>query len=96
MTGESLRFAIVLKFRHRKKISVPGSKLPGLKTDHAGMVHGDEYELSVPQSLDALAAWCDAWRGELKDGTSAEVELRPGVTLNLWAKAFRGMARRRP
>lgn len=84
----------VLKFRLSRRIKVPGSALPGLRTNTAGEVEGDEFELVKPNTLDALAQWCDTWSGRLKDGRDAQVLLRPGTSLSMWARAFRDMAAR--
>jgi hypothetical protein len=81
-----------LKFAYRRSIEVSGRLLPGLKTDADGVVHGDEFELTKPETLLALADWCGAWAGKLRDGTPARIELREGLTLDLWSEAFREMA----
>ena len=81
-----------LRFTHRRTVQIPGSELPGLKTDDAGIIHGDEYELAIPDSLLALAEWCEAWPDSLNDGRPARIELREYTTLEMWAAAFRKMA----
>lgn len=81
----------VLKFRKTRRIKVPGSKLPGLRTNNAGEVEGDEFELFMPETLHALAQWCDAWKGKLKDGRDAKILLSPGTSLKIWSRAFRAM-----
>lgn len=81
-----------LKFVFRQRIKVPGASLPGLKTDDEGFVHGDEFELSKPDTLLVLADWCDGWAGELRDGTPADIQLRQGLTLAQWAEALREIA----
>ncbi|MEY8015263.1 GNAT family N-acetyltransferase [Mycobacterium servetii] len=81
-----------LKFAHRKPVKIPSEVLPGLRTQEDGMVHGDEFEMTVPATLIALAEWCDGWTGQLGDGTPAEIELREMLTLRDWAEAFREMA----
>jgi len=65
-----------LKFKHRKELVIPGHMLPGLHTQDDGNVHGDEFEMTVPETLCSLANWCDDWTGTLRDGTPAEIELR--------------------
>jgi len=80
-----------LKFVKSKSVRIHGSLLPGLRTDDDGYVIGDEFELSVPGSLEALAEWCDAWDDELKDGTPASINLPRGQTLDGWASDFREM-----
>ncbi len=82
----------VLKFKFRKRVVIPGSKLPGLKVNAEGNVVGDEFIIAVPASLLALAEWCENWNGALKDGTPVQILLRPNTSLALWAKAFRQMA----
>lgn len=81
-----------LKFALQNSIMVEGAKLPGLKTDEHGIVHGDEFQLTIPNTLHALADWCTAWPGALKNGQTTYIELRLGITLELWAEAFRNMA----
>lgn len=81
----------ILKFKYSKSINVPGSVLPGLKTDDDGNVNGDEFELTIPDSLEALVEWCERWSNELRDGTSARIVLPRGQTLDDWASDFREM-----
>ena len=80
------------KFHHRQDLEIPGEVLPGLKTEEDGKVHGDEFEMTVPDTLIALAEWCEEWTGLLGDGTDAVVDLREGLTLLDWAEGFREMA----
>lgn len=81
-----------LAFEHRTAVRIPSDRLPGLKTEADGMVHGDEFELVAPNSLLALAGWCWEWTGELPDGSDAIIDLREGLTLSDWADAFLEMA----
>jgi hypothetical protein len=83
-----------LKFRLTQRIKVPGSDLPGLKTNAAGDVEGDEFELVKPDTLNALGQWCEAWNGTLKDGRDAQILLPPRTSLRMWASAFRDMGSR--
>jgi hypothetical protein len=80
-----------LRFAHSRRIEVPGEQLPKLKTNSAGMVVGDEFQLTK-DSLLALADWCEGWDGQLRDGTSAHIELRESLTLAQWSEAFKEMA----
>ncbi|MBU8825817.1 GNAT family N-acetyltransferase [Mycolicibacterium goodii] len=80
-----------LKFAYKGQVAIPSDELPGLAADVDGYVRGDLFEL-VPDTLHALAAWCDGWDGTLRDGSPAEIELMDGVSVNLWARAFRAMA----
>ncbi len=82
----------LLKFRHTNTVTIPGHKLPGLKTDDEGNIHGDVFEITVPDSLLALAEWCEQWSNQLLDGRPARIELREFTTLSLWADVLRGMA----
>lgn len=75
-----------LKFRLRKPVVIPPHVLPGLPTEEDGMIHGDEFELVVPETLEALIEWCRTWPGTLRDGT--DVELRFRDTQAEWAEAF--------
>jgi GNAT superfamily N-acetyltransferase len=81
-----------LAFAHKGPIQVPSEAVPGLAADADGYVYGELYELKDPETLQALAAWCDAWEGKLLDGTPAHIELRDSMTLDLWARAIRQMA----
>lgn len=80
-----------LGFEKRRSVEIPGSKLPGLKTNDKGMVTGDELELS-PDSLKNLSQWCDRWSTKLKDGTRAQIELGEAITLKHWSRAFEVMS----
>ncbi|WP_190242442.1 GNAT family N-acetyltransferase [Rhodococcus ruber] len=81
-----------LKFKIRRQVKIPAEVLPGLMTQEDGMVHGDEFELTIPATLNALADWCDAWTGTLRDGTPAHIELREGMTPAAFAEASRELA----
>jgi uncharacterized protein YwbE len=81
-----------LKFRFSKRIKVAGTILPGLRTNADGDVEGDEFELVRPDTLVALADWCDQRNGKLKNGVDAKVLLRSETSLHMWAEAFRNMA----
>jgi len=82
----------VLNFRHRKIVEIDGSRLPGLKTDKDGKIRGDKFEITIPDSLNMLAKWCSEWKGVLKNKKTANIVLREGITLQLWATAFSEMA----
>ena len=81
-----------LKFRKARSVEIPGSEVPGLRTDPDGFVRGDEYEMVIPDTLEALAAWAEAWDDRLKGGVSARVELTGKMTIQSWAKPLREMA----
>jgi hypothetical protein len=81
----------ILRFRIARSVRVPGHELPGLETDDEGFVCGDEFEISIPDTLHVLADWADRWDGKLRSGEPAHIELRDGVTLAIWAEAFRQM-----
>jgi hypothetical protein len=83
-----------LKFRFTQRIKKSGSELPGLRTNAAGDVEGDEFELVRPDTLIALTKWCDRWDGKLKDGQDVQILLSPDTSLQMWAAAFRDMATR--
>jgi hypothetical protein len=81
----------VLQFQKTADVKIPKEKLPGLLADEEGFVRGSEFMLQRPATLDALAAWSREWKRELNDGSSANIDLREGVTLNMWADAFLAM-----
>lgn len=85
-------FEQVLKFKRTDHIVVPGSELPGLKTNAEGNVEGDELTLLNPDTLLDLAGWCRRWPSKLKDGRTAEIHFREGISLQVWADAFEEMA----
>lgn len=87
-------FQGLLQFAHGCSVEIPGEALPGLRTNDKGFVVGDEFLLSTPGTLTALAGWCKAWSGKLKDGQQAEIVFGPGRSLEVWAKAFDDMASR--
>lgn len=81
-----------LRFRLVNEVAIPSTDLPGLRAEEDGMVHGLEYELVTPDSIDALADWATAWTGRLSGDEVADIELRPGVTMTDWAKALHALA----
>lgn len=83
-----------LRFKNIGQIEVDGKYLPGLKVDARGKVVGTEYELCLPDSLNALSDWCFRWKGSLKNNIPAKIELLEGVTLDDWAKDFRRMSKK--
>lgn len=85
-------FEKFLRFSLAHKVTIPGDKLPGLKTNAEGFVVGDEFHLTTPDTLRALAQWCRNWNGRTKDGRSAEIEFGPEISLATWAQAFDEMA----
>ena len=80
-----------LKFRHNKSITIPGTQLPGLLTGDDGNVHGDEFELAVPDSLEALVNWCENWSDKLRDGAPARITLPAGHTFSGWINDLKEM-----
>jgi hypothetical protein len=81
-----------LKFHHVEAVRIPEDRLPGLRS-RDGFVHGDEFELTKPDSIVVLAGWARAWTGELT-GHAAHIELRSGVQMNDWADALDELATR--
>jgi hypothetical protein len=81
-----------LAFKHVKSLKMPASYLPGLKADDSGFIHGDEYEISTPETLDKMATWCVNWNNQLADGTPATIELPLGLSLQEWGKEIEEMA----
>jgi hypothetical protein len=79
-----------LRFRRVGPVSYPAEELPGLRA-RDGYVHGDEFELTVPDTIEALADWAGGWNGELNGGT-AHIELRSGVAMRDWAETLRAIA----
>lgn len=82
----------ILRFRLSRSVRYPGSWLRGLETDADGYVHGDEFEICVPDTLNVLAEWAETWDGKLGKGERAYIDLREGITLQRWSDAFRQMA----
>jgi len=87
-------FRHLLKFSLARQVNIPGRELPGLKTNAEGFVVGDEFHLTKPDTLKALADWCRKWSGGTKDGRRAEIELGPETSLDTWAQAFDDMTSR--
>lgn len=79
-----------LRFRHVNEVRYPADDLPGLRS-RDGWVHGDEYELTLPGTIAALAEWAEGWNGHLNGGV-AHIELRNGVNMDDWARALRAIA----
>lgn len=81
-----------LQFVHAKQVEIPQEALPGLRADPDGIIRGDEFELSKPRTLLALAEWAKSWTGKLADGHVADIELRNGVSLLDWSAALEDLA----
>jgi hypothetical protein len=69
----------------------PGARLRGLRKNDRGNVEGYELSMSVPDTVNALAEWCERWDGKLKDGREAEVMLPSDDSLAKWSQALRSM-----
>lgn len=82
-----------LRFHYAKSVKIPAVNLPGLRAQNDGFVHGDEFELSKPDSIEALATWARSWTGH-SNGHTSHVELRDGVHLQDWAYALDELAAR--
>jgi GNAT superfamily N-acetyltransferase len=76
-----------LRFKHVGEVTYPAHELPGLRAEEDGMVHGDEFELTKPDSIAALAQWTRDWPASLRENP-AHVELRAGVTIEDWTRAL--------
>lgn len=81
-----------LQFVHARQVEIPQEALPGLRADPDGIIRGDEFELSNPKTLLALAEWAKSWTGKLADGHVADIELRNGISLLDWAAALEDLA----
>lgn len=57
-----------LKFHHSASVKIPGDRLEGLPVEEDGCVHGDEFSLIVPDTLYALADFCDSWNDVVRSG----------------------------
>lgn len=81
------------RFTLAATVPVPPELSRGIKSDEPdGIIRGLEFELLEPAALEALATWCDNWKGTFRDGTPVTITLRPGTSLKDWASAFRDMA----
>jgi hypothetical protein len=80
-----------LRFRKAGPVKYPAKDLPGLRA-RDGYVHGEEFEITVPESVQGLAEWARAWNGEVNGGT-AHIELRAGVAMRDWAETLDAIAR---
>jgi GNAT superfamily N-acetyltransferase len=80
-----------LRFHMRKAVSYDASDLPGLRVEEDGRVHGDEFEITIPDTLQALAEWASNWTATLDEGT-VDVELRTGIHMSDWAAALTQLA----
>lgn len=78
-------------FEHATAVRIHGDKLPGLRIEDDGHVHGDEFHLRTPGALAEQADWLDSWAGQLRDGTTASISLLEGEALSDWANALRSM-----
>jgi len=83
-----------IEFTKVATIPLPPELARGIKSESPdGVLLGYEYELLEPAALGALAKWCEDWKGTLRDGTPANIVMRPRTSLQDWALAFRDMAR---
>lgn len=78
-------------FAIARNVIIPGSELPGLRTEADGNVHGIEFHLVIPDGIHSVADWLCAWSGTLSDGTSGKIQTLEGESLTDWAAAIRGM-----
>lgn len=85
-----------LLFKLAKTVEIPGDALPGLRADPDGIIRGDEFEISLPESLESLAQWAQGWNDSLNGDGQALIDLRDGVSMDLWAEALRDIASRYP
>lgn len=83
-----------LLFTIDKPVQIPAEELPGLKANEDGFVHGDEYLISLPDTPLALANWAEEWHDQVNGGSDAVIDLRAGVSLEMWAEALRDIAAR--
>ncbi len=81
----------LLRFEKTQDVKIPKDMLPGLLADPDGFIRGSEFSLRIPDTLKALAEWSSTWKGCLNDGTRASVDLRDGITFDMWAEAFLSM-----
>lgn len=81
----------LLQFQKTDDVEIPKHLVPGLLADDDGFVRGSEFGLVKSAPLTALAEWCRNWTGQLNDGSKAHIDLRDGVTMDMWADAFLSM-----
>ncbi|MDP2345305.1 MAG: hypothetical protein Q8O67_30455 [Deltaproteobacteria bacterium] len=74
-------------------MNVPAADLAGVTANAAGYVVGDQYNIDQQVALLGLSEWCKGWESKLKDGTLADIRMRPGITTQVWERAFRAMMR---
>lgn len=84
----------VMKYHFDHDMQIPPAALEGLPVEEDGFVHGDEFHLTLPDSLIALAEFCETWNGRLRNDEEAEIQLPDNYDLALWATIFRDMATR--
>jgi GNAT superfamily N-acetyltransferase len=85
----------VMKYHHALELRFPPDKLEGLPVEEDGLVHGDEFHLTFPDTLTALADFCSNWNGKLRTDEEARIEMPENTALELWAEIFREMASRK-
>lgn len=83
-----------LGFKKAGVVERPASELPGLRADDDGVIRGDEYEISLPKTLQILAEWANGWTGLLNDDGAAVVEFRAGMNMSNWGAILDDMAAR--
>ena len=81
-----------LGFTFAERIVRPAACAPGMAVNAKGEIEGEEFHMSNPGTLVALAEWAENWNRQIKNRTAARIVLGPNQTLQLWAQAFRVMA----
>lgn len=84
-----------LKFSLAKEVEIPAEALPGLKADADGLIRGDEFELTIPDTLIALRDWVSSWHGGISQDGFAVINLRSGVEMSDWLRVLEDLLQSR-
>jgi GNAT superfamily N-acetyltransferase len=79
----------VLRFHHSGSATLDPELAPTMPVEDDGLIHGDEFELTVPDTLEALISFCEGWSGRLLNDEQADIEMFEETDLHLWARQFR-------
>ena len=81
-----------LRFTYQERSTIPGDKLPGLRTNADGNVEGDVFALTDAREITALADWCDRAAAQLPHGRPLNILCKGGFTLQVYSQVLRNMA----
>jgi hypothetical protein len=80
-----------LKFSLLDSVEIPSHVLPGLKADPDGMIRGDEFGITIPDTLDFLIKWSSEWKPVSATGDALDIDFRRGMDMADWSRILTGI-----